>query len=81
MAVAFNEAVTANAAAFGINMLDMGGMVTIVTQMSNPLSPVAGQMILLAGVSGVSIGEIVKKEIPGWLINLVVLYVMFFVLR
>lgn len=81
MAVAFNEAVTANAASFGINMLNMGGMVTLVTQMSNPLSPVAGQMILLAGVSGVSIGEIVKREIPGWLINMVVLYLMFFVLR
>ena len=81
MAVSFNEAVTANAAAFGINMLDMGGMVTVVTQMSNPLSPVAGQMILLAGISNVPISEIIKREIPGWLINLVVLYVMFFVLR
>jgi len=81
MAVAFNEAITANAAAFGINMLDMGGMVTVVTQMSNPLSPVAGQIILLAGVSGVSIGQIVKREIPGWLINVAVLYIIFFVLR
>lgn len=81
MGTAFNEAVTANAASFGVDMLNMGSLVTVVTQMANPLSPIAGQMFLLSGIAGASVSDIIKREIPGFLINIVVVYILFFVLR
>ena len=77
-AVSINEIITANASYFGLNTLDMGSVVTIATKMSNPISPVASQMILISSISGSPINEIIKREIPGWLINFVVLYIIFF---
>ena len=62
-------------------MLNMGSLVTVVTQMANPLSPIAGQMFLLSGIAGASVSDIIKREVPGFLINIIVIYILFFVLR
>ena len=70
-AFAFNEAVTPNAAKFGLQIADLGWLAVICGSFGRLSSPLAGGVILVAGMAGVNPMEIVKRSAP------VMLYVLF----
>ena len=77
MAVAFNQAVSANAEAFGMLPINMGGLVTLGSCMARALSPVAGVVILTSGIAGCTPGEAIKKQIPSFVIAMIAGAAMF----
>lgn len=78
--ITFSGIFTPNAEAFGISMLTMGSAITIAGTISNALSPVAGQIFMLSSISGAPVRDIIKRELPGYLVNIIALYIMFFVI-
>lgn len=77
MAVAFNQAVSANAASFGLLPINMGGLVTLGSCMARAISPVAGVVILTSGIAKCTPGEAIKRQFPGFLIAMLVGAVLF----
>ena len=73
---AFNEAVTPHAAQFGMTIPDLGYLASIAGAFGRASSPLAGGMIVAAGIAGVSPIEVVKRTAPVMLLALVVLYVI-----
>lgn len=71
-AVAFNKAVTVNAAHFGISAIDMGSVAAICGALGRSMSPVAGGMIICATLAGVSPMEAAKRNAPGMIIACIV---------
>lgn len=76
-AFAFNEAVTPNAAKFGLQIADLGWLAVICGSFGRLSSPLAGGVILVAGMAGVNPMEVVKRSAP---IMLCVLLVAYFLL-
>lgn len=76
-AFAFNEAVTPNAAKFGLQIADLGWLAVICGSFGRLSSPLAGGVILVAGMAGVNPMEIVKRSAP---VMLCVLFVAYFLL-
>jgi DcuC family C4-dicarboxylate transporter len=64
-AVAFNKAVTPEAVKFGLSAMDMGSMAAIGGALGRTMSPVAGGLIICAGLAGVSPMEVAKRNAPG----------------
>ena len=64
-AVAFNKAVTPEAVKFGLSAMDMGSMAAIGGALGRSMSPVAGGLIICAGLAGVSPVEVAKRNAPG----------------
>ncbi len=58
---AFNEAVTPHAAEFGMTISELGNTVMCAAQLGRTMSPIAGVVILLAGMSQVSPIDLVKR--------------------
>ena len=58
---AFNEAVTPHAAALGMTISDLGNTVMCAAQLGRTTSPIAGVVILIAGMSRVSPIDLVKR--------------------
>lgn len=58
---AFNEAVTPHAAQFGMTPADLGNTVMCAAQLGRTMSPIAGVVILLAGMARVSPIDLVKR--------------------
>jgi DcuC family C4-dicarboxylate transporter len=77
-AVAFNKAVTAHAATFGISPLAMGSVAAIGGALGRTMSPIAGGAIICAGLAGVSPLEIPKRNGPGMLVAVTVMALMLF---
>ena len=73
-AFAFNEAVTPHAAQFGMTIDGLGYLAVLAGHFGRLSSPLAGGMILVAGVAGVNPMEIVKRTVPAMLAALVLLY-------
>ncbi len=73
-AFAFNEAVTPNAAKFGLQIADLGWLAIICGSFGRLSSPLAGGVILVAGMAGVNPMEIVKRSAPVMLCVLVAAY-------
>jgi DcuC family C4-dicarboxylate transporter len=71
-AVAFNKAVTPNAAQFGLLPMDMGSMAAIGAALGRTMSPVAGGLIICATIAGVSPMEVAKRNATGMIIACVV---------
>jgi DcuC family C4-dicarboxylate transporter len=71
-AFAFNEAITPNAADFGLNIPDMGSATVLAGCFGRAMSPVAGATIVAAAIAGVSPLEAAKRQWPGMLSALVV---------
>lgn len=71
---AFNEAVTPHAAKFGLSPEFLGYLAMISGHLGRLSSPLAGGLILAAGIAGVSPFDIVKRTIPAMLITLIGLY-------
>ena len=76
-AFAFNEAVTPNAAKFGLQIADLGWLAVICGSFGRLSSPLAGGVILVAGMAGVNPMEIVKRSAP---VMLCVLFAAYFLL-
>lgn len=71
-AVAFNKAVTVNAAQFGIAPMDMGSVAAITGALGRTMSPVAGGLIICAGLAGTTPMEVAKRNAPGMIIAVIV---------
>lgn len=67
-AVAFNKAVTVNAAQFGLSPMDMGSAAAITGALGRSMSPVAGGLIICATLAGVSPIEVAKRNAPGMIV-------------
>lgn len=69
---AFNEAVTPHASEFGMTISELGNTVMCAAQLGRTMSPIAGVVILLAGMSQVSPIDLVKRTavpmITAWFI-------------
>ena len=66
---AFNEAVTPHAAQFGMTIDSLGYLAAISGNFGRLSSPLAGGMIIAAGLAGVSPFEIVKRTAPVMLLS------------
>lgn len=73
-AFAFNEAVTPHAAEFGMSIEQLGYLAVVGGCFGRMSSPLAGGMILVAGIAGVNPIEIVKRTGPALFVALVILY-------
>ena len=73
-AFAFNEAVTPHAEQFGMTVEGLGYLAVLAGHFGRLSSPLAGGMILVAGVAGVNPMEIVKRTAPAMLAALILLY-------
>ena len=73
-AFAFNEAVTPHAAEFGMKIDGLGYLAMIAAGLGRMSSPLAGGLILLSGIAGVSPIEVVKRAAPAAIITLGILY-------
>jgi DcuC family C4-dicarboxylate transporter len=67
-AVAFNRAVTPQAASFGLNAIDMGSTAAIAGALGRSMSPIAGGMVICASFAGCSPLESAKRNAPGMII-------------
>ena len=77
-ALAFNQAITPNAAAFGLTIVQLGAVAQIAAGLGRSMSPVAGGVIILAGIAGVNPMEVVKRTaIPAIVALIVVTLLMF----
>ena len=69
---AFNEAVTPHASQFGMTITELGNTVLCAAQLGRTMSPIAGVVILLAGLARVSPLDLVKRTaipmITAWLV-------------
>ena len=75
-AVAFNRAVTAEAATFGLSAMDMGSVAAIAGALGRSMSPIAGGMIICSAFAGCSPMEAAKRNVPGMLVACAVLLMM-----
>jgi C4-dicarboxylate transporter, DcuC family len=75
-AVAFNKAVTVNAAQFGLTPINMGSVAAISGALGRTMSPIAGGAIICATLAGVSPLEIPKRNGPGMIIAVVVCMIL-----
>ena len=77
-ALAFNQAITPNAADFGLTIIQLGAVAQIAAGLGRSMSPVAGGVIILAGIAGVNPMEVVKRTaIPAIVALIVVTLLMF----
>ena len=70
----FNEAVTPHAPKFGLTIDGLGYLAMMSAGIGRQASPLAGGIILLAGVAGVSPVEVAKRIAPASIVMLIVLY-------
>ena len=78
-ALAFNEAITPHAADFGLTVVHLGAMAQMAAGIGRTMSPVAGGVIILAGIAGVNPMEVVKRTFIPCIIALVVVACAMFV--
>lgn len=79
-ALAFNEAITPHAADFGLTIVQLGAVAQIAAGLGRSMSPVAGGVILLAGIAGVNPMEIVKRTALPAIVALIVVTLLMFTL-
>ncbi len=74
--IAFNEAVTINAPAFGVDVIDMGALATLAGCIGRCMSPIGGVTFVCAGLCGCSPMELVKRTAFPGTVGLIVGYFM-----
>lgn len=74
---AFNEAVTPPAAQFGLTITELGNTVMCAAQLGRTMSPIAGVVILLAGMARVSPIDLVKRTAIPMIVTWLVLILAF----
>jgi DcuC family C4-dicarboxylate transporter len=80
-ALAFNEAITPHAADFGLTIVQLGAVAQIAAGLGRTMSPVAGGVIILAGIAGVNPFEVAKRTALPVLIALIVTTVAMYTLN
>jgi len=60
-ALAFNEAITPHAHEFGMTIIQLGAVAQVCAGIGRSMSPIAGGVIVIAGIAGVSPMEICKR--------------------
>jgi C4-dicarboxylate transporter, DcuC family len=75
-AVAFNKAVSVNAADFGMSPMNMGSMVALATGLGRSMSPIAGAAVICASFAGCSPLEVAKRNAPGMIIAVTVAMIL-----
>lgn len=75
---AFNEAVTPHAAQFGLTITELGNTVMCAAQLGRTMSPIAGVVILLAGMARVSPIDLVKRTAIPMIVTWLVLILAFY---
>lgn len=78
-AVAFNKAVTVHAAEFGLSSMDMGSAAAIAGALGRTMSPVAGGMIICAGLAGTSPVETAKRNAPGMILACIATTILLYI--
>lgn len=73
-AFAFNEAVTPHAPTFGMTIDGLGYLAMMAAGIGRQASPLAGGIILLSGIAGVSPVEVVKRTAPAAVVMVLTLY-------
>ena len=73
-AFAFNEAVTPHAPTFGMTIDGLGYIAMMAAGIGRQASPLAGGIILLSGIAGVSPVEVVKRTAPAAVVMVICLY-------
>ena len=76
-AFAFNEAVTPHAESFGMEIHNLGMLAAFTGGLGRTASPLAGGVILVAGLAGVNPMDIVKRSAPVAVIGLIATYIVF----
>ncbi len=79
-ALAFNEAITPHAANFGLTVVQLGAVAQIAAGLGRTMSPIAGGVIILAGIAGVNPMEIAKRTTIPCLVTVCVVTLLMFVL-
>ncbi len=74
--IAFNEAVTINAPAFGVDVIDMGALATLAGCIGRCMSPIGGVTFVCSGLCGCSPMELVKRTAFPGTVGLIVGYFM-----
>ena len=74
--IAFNNAITPNAALFGLETINLGSIAALAGALGRTMSPVAGAGIVCASIAKVSPVELAKRNAPGMLIAAVVVMFM-----
>lgn len=77
-ALAFNQAITPNAADFGLTIVQLGAVAQIAAGLGRSMSPVAGGVIILAGIAGVNPMEVVKRTVIPAIVALIVVTLLMF---
>lgn len=77
-ALAFNEAITPHAHDFGMTIVQLGAVAQIAAGLGRSMSPVAGGVIILAGIAGVNPMQVAKRTaIPVLVAVVVVTFLMY----
>lgn len=79
-ALAFNEAITPHAANFGLTVVQLGAVAQIAAGIGRTMSPIAGGVIILAGIAGVNPMEIAKRTALPCLVTVIVVTLLMFIL-
>jgi len=66
--IAFNEAVTPQAAQFGLEMINMGSLANLAGALGRTMSPLAGAAIICASIAKVNPMELAKRNALGMII-------------
>ncbi|MCQ1059683.1 C4-dicarboxylate transporter DcuC [Photobacterium sp. DNB23_23_1] len=76
-AFAFNEAVTPSSEQFGMTIIDLGTLSSLSGALGRTMSPIAGAVILAAGLAKCSPIEIVRRTAPIMVVSVMVTAVVF----
>jgi len=79
--IAFNTAVTPNAAAFGLDPMNLGSTAAVSAALGRTMSPIAGVCIICAGYAGVNPMELAKRNVLSAIVGAVFFTVMMLYLR
>lgn len=74
--LAFNEAVTPHAASLGLSAINLGNLAALAGSLGRTMSPVAGVVIVAAGLAKVSPMEVVKRTAPGMILASIIAFVL-----
>lgn len=69
---AFNQAVTPHAASFGMQPSDLGLLAILAGQFGRTASPLAGAIIIVAGMAAADPVQVAKRLVPGMAVALIV---------
>ena len=78
-ALAFNEAITPYAADFGLTVVQLGAVAQMAAGIGRTMSPIAGGVIILAGIAGVNPLEVAKRTALPCIAAVIVMAVGMFV--